>query len=83
MPPEVDINAEQFDVIVAGAEWIASDLKGILTDEHRRFYASMLNGELGKNEESPLLNDLLDVSESRYYQLYRRAIARMAQILVA
>lgn len=83
LPPEVDINAEQFDVIVAGAEWIASDLKGILTDEHRRFYASMLNGELGKNEESPLLNDLLDVSESRYYQLYRRAIARMAQILVA
>ena len=81
LPPEVDINAEQFDVIVAGAEWIASDLKKMLSDEHRHFYTSMLRCELEKNEESPLLNDLLDVSDSRYYYLYRRAIGRMAQIL--
>lgn len=81
LPPEVDTNAEQFDIIVAGAEWIASDLKRLLTDEHRRFYAAMLRGELEKNEESPLLNDLLDVSDSRNYKLYRRAFERMAQIL--
>ena len=81
LPPEVDINAEQFDVIVAGAEWMAADLRGMLTDEHRRFYATMLQGELDKNEESPLLNDLLDVSDSRNYMLYRRALNRMAQIL--
>ena len=81
LPPEVDINAEQFDVIVAGAEWMASDLRKMLTDEHRHFYTSMLRSELDKNEESPLLNDLLDVSDSRYYYLYRRAIERMAQIL--
>ena len=81
LPPEVDINAEQFDVIMAGAEWMASDLRGMLTDEHRRFYAAMLRGELDKNEESPLLNDLLDVSDSRNYMLYRRAFNRMAQIL--
>lgn len=81
LPPEVDINAEQFDVTVAGAEWMASDLKKMLTDEHRRFYTSMLKDELDKNEESPLLNDLMDVSDSRHYHLYRRAIERMAQIL--
>ena len=81
LPPEVDINAEQFDVIVAGAEWMASDLRKMLTDEHRHFYTSMLRSELDKNEESPLLNDLLDISDSRYYYLYRRAIGRMAQIL--
>ena len=81
LPPEVDINAEQFDVIVAGAEWMAADLRGMLTDEHRRFYATMLRGELDKEEESPLLNDLLDVSDSRNYMLFRRAFNRMAQIL--
>lgn len=81
LPPEVDTNAEQFDVIVAGAEWMASDLKKMLSDEHRHFYAEKLRRELAKNEESPLLNDLLDVSDSRNYKLYFRAFARMAQIL--
>ena len=81
LPPEVDINAEQFDVIVAGAEWMASDLRKVLTDEHRHYYISMLRSELDKHEESPLLNDLLDVSDSRHYYLYRRAIGRITQIL--
>lgn len=81
LPPEVDINAEQFDVIVAGAEWMAADLKKMLTDEHRSFYSAMLREELAKNEESSLLNDLLDVSDSRNYKLYYRAFDRMAQIL--
>lgn len=81
LPPEVDTNTEQFDVIVAGAEWMAADLKKILSDEHQHFYAEMLRNELAKNEESPLLNDLLDVSDSRNYQLYLRAFERMAQIL--
>ncbi len=80
LPPEVDTNAEQFDVIVAGAEWMAADLKGMLNDEHRTFYAAMLRDELAKNEESPLLNDLLDVSDSRNYKLYHRALDRMVQI---
>lgn len=81
LPPEVDTHTEQFDVIVAGAEWMAADLKKILPDDHRHFYAEMLRGELTKNEESPLLNDLLDVSDSRNYKLYLRAFERMAQIL--
>ena len=33
LPAEIDIDAEHFDVVVAGAEWIASDLKKILSDE--------------------------------------------------
>ncbi|MCR5064651.1 MAG: hypothetical protein K6A67_02670 [Bacteroidales bacterium] len=81
LPPEVDTNAEQFDVIVAGAEWMAADLKKMLSDEHRHFYAAMLRGEQAKNEESPLLNDMLDVSDSRNYKLYLRAFERMAEIL--
>ena len=81
LPTEIDIDAEHFDVVVAGAEWIASELKNILSDEHKNYYAHLLESELSKNEDSPLLNDMLDVSDSRNYSLFRRALARMAQIL--
>ena len=81
LPAEIDIDAEHFDVVVAGAEWIASDLKKILSDEHKAYYAQLLESELSKNEDSPLLNDMLDVSDGRNYSLFRRAMARIAQIL--
>ena len=81
LPPEIDIDAQQFDLTVAGAEWIAADLKKILTMEHRQYYASLLQKELDSEENSALINDMLDVSDSRNYMLFRRAISRMAQIL--
>ena len=81
LPAEIDIDAEHFEVVVAGAEWIASELKGILSDEHKDYYAQLLESELSQNEDSPLLNDMLDVSDSRNYSLFRRALARMVQIL--
>ena len=81
LPAEIDIDAEHFDVVVAGAEWISSELKNILSDEHKDYYAQLLESELSKNEDSPLLNDMLDVSDSRNYSLFRRAMARMVQIL--
>lgn len=81
LPAEIDIDAEHFDVVVAGAEWIASELKSILSDEHKVYYAQLLESELSRNEDSPLLNDMLDVSDGRNYSLFRRALARMAQIL--
>ena len=81
LPVEIDIDAEHFDVVVAGAEWIASELKSILSDEHKVYYAQLLESELSKKEDSPLLNDMLDVSDGRNYSLFRRALACMAQIL--
>ena len=81
LPPEIDINAEQFDVTVAGAEWIAADLKKILTLENRRYYATLLQKELDIEENSVLMNDMLDMSDSRNYMLFRRALSRMVQIL--
>lgn len=81
LPLEIDIDAEHFDVVIAGAEWMASDLKKMLSEEHRQFYADMLQKELDREEDSPLLNDLLDVSDARNYLLFRRALTRVAQIL--
>ena len=81
LPDEIDLDAEQFNLMVAGAEWIASDLNQILTVSHRRYYAQLLSEEVEKAEESELINDMLDVSDSRHYQIYRRALSRMSQIL--
>lgn len=81
LPPEIDINAEQFDVVVAGAEWIAADLKKILTAEHREYYSELLQQELDREEDSALINDMLDVSDTRNYALFRRALNRMVQII--
>ena len=81
LPPEIDVDANQFDVMVAGAEWIASDLRQMLTTEHQLFYANLLHEEVSKGEESALLNDLLDMSSAKYYDLFRRALQRMSEIL--
>jgi hypothetical protein len=43
----------------------------------------LLQHEVDKEEENPLLNDLLDVSDSRNYTLFRRALNRMSQILMS
>lgn len=81
LPDEIDLDAEHFDLAVAGAEWIASDLKQILTIPHRQYYAQMLKEEVEKEVDSKLLNDMLDVSDIRHYRTYRRALLRMSQIL--
>ena len=78
---EIDLETEHFDLVVAGAEWMASDLKRMLTASHRHYYAQLLGEEVEKEVESELLNDMLDVSDSRHYQVYRRALSRMSQIL--
>jgi hypothetical protein len=36
---------------------------------------------VNKGEESALLNDFLDMSSAKYYDLFRRALQRMSEIL--
>lgn len=81
LPQEIDVETTTFDVTVAGAEWIAADLRTILSPHNRQYYAKMLQQEVDKEDESLLLNDLLDVSDSWNYSLFRRALTRMSQIL--
>ena len=82
LPQDVDIEATTFDVTVAGAEWIASDLRKILSPSNRQYYARMLQQEVDKEDEGLLLNDMLDVSDSRNYSIFRRALSRISQILM-
>lgn len=80
-PTEISIDIDNFDVIVAGAEWMATELKSFLSSANRTYYAQMLLQEYQKEENSRLLNDMLDAAGGRYYALFRRAFLRIAQIL--
>jgi predicted nucleotidyltransferase len=77
----IDIEATTFDVVVAGAEWIADDLRSILSTEHRAYYAQLLADEIAKEEGSLLVDNMLDYAGTTQYELIRRALRRMAEIL--
>lgn len=83
LPPQVSIEASSFHTTVAGAEWIAADLHAILPPDLRQYYASLMQHELERAEESDLLNDLLDMAGSRDYGIFRQALLRMVQILLS
>ncbi len=77
----IDIEATTFDVVVAGAEWVADDLRSILSAEHRAYYAKLLADEVAKEEDSLLVDNMLDYAGVTQYELIRRALRRMAEIL--
>ena len=81
IPEEVNIDAETFDLTVAGAEWVASDIKKMLSHQKCNVYAELLENELIQEEESALINDLFDRSRTSSFDSIRKAIRRMAEIL--
>ena len=81
IPEEISLDAESFDITVAGAEWLASEMKGILSEEHRALYSSLLGDELALEEDSNLLNDLTDYARISSFETITRALSRMAEII--
>lgn len=81
LPDEINLDAESFDITVAGAEWLASEIKVILSEEHRCLYSSMINNEIALEEESHLLNDLADYARTSSFETITRALSRMAEII--
>ena len=75
-----------FDDFVAGAEWIASELKSLLSEEHRAYYADFINNELSLEENSKLVQHLVTSSNNsnvRNYSNIRLALQKIANILSA
>ena len=81
LSPMVDIEATTFDPLVAGAEWIADDLRGILPSGQRQYYADLLKAEADQEDASPLIDNMLDYAGTSRYQPILRALVRMAEIL--
>ena len=87
-PPEQVTNSDapSFDDFVAGAEWIASELKLLLSEEHRAYYADFINNELSLEEDSKLVQHLVNSSNNnnvRNYSNIRLALQNIANILSA
>lgn len=62
-PPDVvNYNDESLDTTIWGAQWLAYDISKLLTTEHLRFYADIINDELRKEENSNLIYHFM-----RYY----------------
>lgn len=83
LPPD-EVNVEEFDdyYITPGAEWIASDLAQILSDDHLKYYIDTLEHEISENEESRLLRHLTLGKEDDpvFWEIVRNALKRMTEI---
>jgi predicted nucleotidyltransferase len=71
---------EEFDVYVIGAYWLAYDLCSLLSKEQIAYYRDCINTELIKEEESDLINQILDSNSSLKYEQVRRAWQMIADI---
>ena len=87
-PPErvTNSDAPAFDDFVAGAQWIASELRSLLSDEHRTYYVDFINSELSFEDNSKLVQHLVTASNNsnvRNYSNIRLALQNVANILSA
>ena len=87
-PPEQVTNSDDpaFDDFVAGAQWIASELRSLLSDEHRAYYVDFINSELSLEDNSKLVQHLVTASNNsnvRNYSNIRLALQNIVNILSA
>ena len=87
-PPERVTNSDDpaFDDFVAGAQWIASELRSLLSDEHRTYYVDFINSELTLEDNSKLVQHLVTASNNsnvRNYSNIRLALQNIVNILSA
>ena len=87
-PPEQVTNSDDpaFDDFVAGAQWIASELRSLLSDEHRTYYGDFINSELSLEDNSKLVQHLVTASNNsnvRNYSNIRLALQNIVNILSA
>lgn len=87
-PPEQVTNSDDpaFDDFVAGAQWIASELRSLLSDEHRAYYVDFINSELSLEDNSKLVQHLVTASNNsnvRKYSNIRLALQNIVNILSA
>ncbi|BCS84684.1 MULTISPECIES: hypothetical protein [Prevotella] len=58
-PPDAVDYINHDNEMIWGAQWLASDIKNILSNKHLIYYASMINAELSKGNESHLITNFI------------------------
>lgn len=72
---------EDFQVYVAGAYWIAFDIANLLKKEHLTYYIDIIKDELKKEEESRLINQIVENTRSLNYDTIRKAWQMIVDVL--
>lgn len=86
-PPPVQVtdgDSQSFEPLVAGAQWIASELRILLSDKHKCYYTEFLQKELDAEDNSVLVQHLVAASRDSRVQSYlriRQALQNIHNIL--
>lgn len=77
--PEV-YDWENFDEYIVGGYWLAHDLVTLLDAKQLNYYKEVIEGELTKEEESRLINQMIENSYGLKYETVRDTLLAMADV---
>lgn len=77
--PEV-YDWERFDEYIVGGYWLAHDLLLLLNKEQIAFYKDCIEKELGKDDESRLINQIIEHTHGVTYETVREAWQTIADV---
>lgn len=71
---------ENFDEYIVGGYWLAHDLVTLLNTKQLNYYKEVIEGELAKEEESRLINQMIENSYGLKYETIRDTLQAMADV---
>lgn len=71
---------ENFDEYIVGGYWLAHDLVTLLNVNQLNYYKEVIDGELAKQEESRLVNQMIENSYGLSYETVRDTWQAMANV---
>lgn len=77
--PEV-YDWENFDEYIVGGYWLAHDLVTLLDAKQLNYYKEVIEGELAKENESRLINQMIENSYGLKYETIRDTLQAMADV---
>ena len=73
---------ENFDEYIVGGYWLAHDLVTLLNVNQLNYYKEVIEGELAKQEESRLINQMIENSYSLKYETVRATWQIIADVFL-
>lgn len=80
IPSELDLDGD-VDLLTVGSQWIAYEMRAMLSSNHRLYYIGKLAEQLELEENSPLVYAMNKSLSDDFYFSIRRALAAMVDIL--
>ena len=71
---------DDFDEFIVGAYWLANDIVGFLPIKYLSYYEKCLQKEIAKEEDSRLLQQILDSNSVLQYEQVLYAFQKMIEV---